>query len=60
MMINSTELHKNSLTPSKVEFLPEINNLGKTALLHKPKPVEKNIEFKMNIFNIKDFEQRKL
>jgi hypothetical protein len=36
-------------SPVKIDFLPDINNLGKTALLKKNKPFDSNLQFRLNI-----------
>lgn len=38
-----------------MDFLPNINNLGKTALLKRGKPLDKNLDFKFNMENMKEF-----
>lgn len=42
-LINTTESRKNVFSPSKVDFLPDINNLGKTALIRRGKPYDQNL-----------------
>lgn len=31
------------MSPSKIDFLPDINHLGKTSWFKKAKPLEKNL-----------------
>ena len=44
----------------KIDFLPDINNLGKKALLRRTKLQDKNLEFRLNIENMKELVNNKM
>jgi hypothetical protein len=47
-------------SPVKIDFLPDINNLGKTALLKQSLPFENNFQFRLNIENMKELVNNKM